>query len=49
MKIAKNLPIGIQDFTKIRTGNFVYVDKTQYLYQLIETGSVYFSLGFLLA
>lgn len=36
------LPIGIQDFEKLRQGHFIYVDKTQYLYQLLQQGNVYF-------
>jgi hypothetical protein len=38
----QKLPIGMQDFTKIREGNCVYVDKTQLIAKLIATGSVYF-------
>lgn len=36
------LPIGIQDFEKLRQGNFLYVDKTKHLYRLIKTGRSYF-------
>ena len=36
------LPIGIQDFEKLRTFNNVYVDKTQYIYELTRTSSPYF-------
>src|SRR5574344_1601356 len=32
----KKLPIGIQTFSKIREDNFVYVDKTDIAYNLIE-------------
>ncbi len=38
----QKLPIGIQDFSKIREGNYAYVDKTSYLYDLIQKGSIYF-------
>ncbi len=38
----KKLPIGIQDFKDIITGNYIYVDKTQYMYELIENGKFYF-------
>lgn len=34
-------PIGIQNFEKIRTGGFVYVDKTTQIYNLAATGSYY--------
>ena len=29
-----NYPIGIQTFEKIRSGDFLYVDKTKYIYEL---------------
>ncbi len=35
-------PIGIQNFKELRTGDYVYVDKTQYIYQLVSTGKYYF-------
>ena len=38
----KRLPIGIQSFEKIIKGEFLYVDKTQSLHQLILAGSYYF-------
>ncbi|MDR0526192.1 MAG: ATP-binding protein [Spirochaetaceae bacterium] len=37
--MARRLPLGIQDFAKIRENNFIYVDKTERIYQLIN-GSV---------
>ena len=40
-KILK-LPIGIQDFEKLRQGGYLYVDKTKYLIDLIDNGTVYF-------
>ena len=36
------LPIGIQTFDDIRTGGYVYVDKTNYLVNLIDQGKIYF-------
>ncbi|MGM0461102.1 MAG: AAA family ATPase, partial [Fibrobacterota bacterium] len=36
------LPIGIQDFPKIRENGFVYVDKTELAYRLCTTQSAYF-------
>ena len=36
------LPIGIQDFVKLREGGYLYVDKTKYLVDLIDSGAVYF-------
>ncbi|MDR0547019.1 MAG: ATP-binding protein [Dysgonamonadaceae bacterium] len=36
------LPAGIQTFDKIIEGNFIYVDKTKYLVDLIEGDTIYF-------
>ena len=36
------LPIGIQDFEKIRTGGYLYIDKTEHVYRLASEGSYYF-------
>ena len=38
----KKLPIGVQDFVKIREQNYLYVDKTGKLLDLIEQGERYF-------
>ena len=35
-------PIGIQTFQKIREENYVYVDKTQFIYELASSDSYYF-------
>ncbi len=35
-------PIGIQDFEKIRKEGYEYVDKTAYIYRLVDTGCYYF-------
>ncbi|MDR0987957.1 MAG: ATP-binding protein [Prevotellaceae bacterium] len=35
-------PIGIQNFEQLRTLNYVYVDKTDLIYQLTHTNIVYF-------
>ena len=40
--LQKKLPIGIQDFEKLRNEGFLYVDKTEYLIRLIDNGSAYF-------
>ena len=42
MSEEKNLPIGIQNFEKLRTSNCVYVDKTMFLWNLVKTSSPYF-------
>ena len=36
------LPIGIQDFEKLRTGGYLYIDKTDHIYRLVSEGSYYF-------
>ena len=38
----KKYPIGIQDFRKIREEDYVYVDKTKIIHQLLMRGSYYF-------
>ncbi|MDR1745908.1 MAG: AAA family ATPase, partial [Tannerella sp.] len=38
----RKLPVGIQDFEKLRTGDYAYVDKTQYIYELGCTERPYF-------
>lgn len=35
-------PIGIQSFSEIRENGYVYVDKTQKIYDLIDSGKYYF-------
>ncbi len=35
-------PIGIQNFEKLRTEGYVYVDKTAFIHRLADTGSYYF-------
>jgi hypothetical protein len=36
------MPIGIQSFEDLRRNNYVYVDKTAYLYKLVSEGKPYF-------
>ena len=38
-------PIGIQTFFKIREGNFLYIDKTQYVYRMTHSASSYLFLS----
>ena len=38
----KRLPLGLQSFRKIIEGGYVYVDKTQYVYELVNGDSYYF-------
>jgi len=38
----KKLPVGLQDFRYLRENDFVYVDKTSFLYQMIDSGKFFF-------
>ena len=38
----RRYPIGIQNFEQLRNNNCVYVDKTELIYRLTHTDSVYF-------
>lgn len=38
----RKLPIGIQDFESIIKDNYLYVDKTGYIYELVHNGKPYF-------
>jgi hypothetical protein len=38
----KKLGIGISDFKELIKGNYIYVDKTEYIYKLINSGKYYF-------
>lgn len=35
-------PVGLQSFSKLREGGYLYVDKTEYIHKLIADGSYYF-------
>jgi hypothetical protein len=35
-------PIGVQDFSNIRHGGYVYLDKTELIQKLAEDGKYYF-------
>lgn len=41
MEQLRNLPIGIQTFEDIRKGGFLYVDKTDMIYQIVHAGKPY--------
>ena len=43
--LERKLPIGIQTFEKIRTRNYMYVDKTEYIYRMVHADSNYFFLS----
>ena len=38
----KKLPIGIQSFSEIRKGGYVYVDKTELVHRMVTMGKPYF-------
>ena len=42
MITSRKLPIGIQSFKDLREKRFLYVDKTEYLFQLVNSSKVYF-------
>ena len=40
--MTRKYPVGIQDFSEVRTGGYVYVDKTPFMDKLIDEGKFYF-------
>lgn len=40
--LLRKLPIGIQTFSEIRTENYLYVDKTAFMWRIANTGKPYF-------
>ena len=40
--MSKLYPIGIQNFEDLRKKDYIYVDKTALIYQLVATGKYYF-------
>ena len=38
----KKLPLDVQSFEKMRTENYLYVDKTRHIYKMISEGTYYF-------
>ena len=43
--VLKKYPVGIQTFSKIREGNYLYIDKTEYVYRMTHTNSTYMFLS----
>ena len=39
---SRKLPVGIQDFEKLRQEGFLYVDKTEFIYRLVHNAAPYF-------
>ena len=42
MNSARKLPVGIQSFEKLRSEAYLYVDKTAFVWNLVQTSSPYF-------
>ena len=42
MNISRKLPIGIQSFEKLRRDGYLYIDKTAFVRDLINTSNPYF-------
>jgi hypothetical protein len=40
--MIRKLSVGISDFKELIQGNYIYVDKTEYVYKLINSGKYYF-------
>lgn len=45
MAIVRKYPIGIQTFSTIREGNYLYVDKTKYIVDFLQRGFKYVFLS----
>lgn len=41
----KKFPIGIQTFSKMREGDYIYVDKTETIYKLLSQGGQYYFIS----
>ncbi len=40
--MVQKYPVGLQDFSELRLGGYVYVDKTAYIHRLVNQGKYYF-------
>ena len=45
MAEKRRLPIGVQDFEKLRKNNYVYIDKTEYIYRMTHANANYLFLS----
>ena len=43
--MEKFLPVGISEFEKFTKGNFIYVDKTQYIYEMVKIPQAFYFLS----
>ena len=41
-RVERKLPVGIQGFEKLITDDFLYIDKTRYIYNLVHNNVPYF-------
>ena len=40
---TRKYPVGIQTFSEIRKGNYVYIDKTDLIWKMIQTKFIFLS------
>lgn len=40
--VKMRFPIGIQNFRTLREDDYLYIDKTELIYKLVDTGRYYF-------
>ena len=40
MNISRKLPIGVQSFKVFQEDHYLYVDKPEYLFRLVQSGQV---------
>src|SRR5690606_2557974 len=40
--MARKYPIGSQNFRKVRAGGYLYIDNTEIIHRLVNTGNYYF-------
>ena len=40
--MIQKYPVGIQDFSEVRSGGYLYIDKTQFIHELTSQGKFYF-------
>ena len=43
--MEKFLPVGISEFEKFTKGNFIYVDKTQHIYEMVKIPQAFYFLS----
>ena len=43
--VLKFYPIGVQTFSELRTKNYVYIDKTEYVYRMTHSAGKYMFLS----